>query len=781
MIDPRRGLTDAQVAERVEAGLVNDLPDAPSRTVPQILRANVLTRFNALMGFLLGVVLACGAYKDALFGGVIVANSLIGIVQEVRAKRILDKLTVLSEPEAHLVRNGQVRSADVREIVLDDICELRPGGQICADGVVVSAEGLEVDESLLTGEADPVVKETGDELMSGSFVVSGAGREQVTRVGADAYAAKLAEQARKFTLVNSELRDSIGRIVTFVSIALVPVGIALFITQQRETHDLRTALVKTVGGVVAMVPEGLVLLVSVAFAVGVVRLARRRTLVQELPAIETLARVDVLCLDKTGTITEGTMSVAGLDPLHHDDTDGSRARAGIAAVAWSEPNPNATQQALRDAFADPPANWTSVAVTPFSSARKWSSASFAGEGTWVVGAPEMVLSGDSWTAIAARVEAEAGSGRRVLAVAHSPSEDPDGQLPDDITAVGLVALEDTIRHDASETLAYFAAEGVTLKVISGDNPITVGAVAARAGLSGADRIVDARTLPDENEALADAVEAATVFGRVAPNQKQSMVEALQSRGHIVAMTGDGVNDVLALKNADVGIAMASGSEASRAVAQVVLLDSNFSALPAVLAEGRKVINNLSRAAALYLTKTTWALIINLVTSVTSSRYPFLPRQITIVSTGIIGIPSLFLALAPNTERVRGHFVRRVLATAVPCGLSISATVMTAYLIAHDRPDLTDIQESTVATIVLIAMSVGVLVITARPLAGWKLALILVTGTVVALAVVTPWGRDYFELALPGTAMLEITALVAGAGLVAMFLVEPISRRRFAPD
>ena len=779
------GLTAAQVADRVDRGLVNDVPEAPSRTLWEILRANVLTRFNALMATLLAIVLACGAYRDALFGGVIVANSLVGIVQELRAKRILDRLSVLSSPTVYLVRDGEVTEAALQEIVLDDICELRPGAEVCADGEIVMADGLEIDESLLTGEADPIVKQVGDRVLSGSFVVSGSGRQQVTDVGADAYATKLAEQARKFTLSSSELRNSIDRIVTIISIALVPTGIALFLTQYHSEPNVRVALVKATGGLVAMVPEGLVLLVSVAFAVGVVRLAAKRTLVQELPAIETLARVDVLCLDKTGTITEGTMTVR--EVIAEGDAD--LLAAAMAAVAWSEPNPNPTQLALREHLGPAPDGWTPSSTVPFSSARKWSSASFDGSaasaaasGTWIVGAAEMVLSdATSNEAVLDRVRSESEQGRRVLVIAHSDAPGIDSSAPDnstsgnglpaDVTAMGLVTLEDTIRPDAEETLAYFAHEGVILKVISGDSPVTVCAVAARAGLPHADRIVDARTLPDDPDELADAVEAGVVFGRVSPHQKKAMVGALQSRGHTVAMTGDGVNDVLALKDADVGIAMASGSDASMSVAQLVLMDSTFSSLPDVVAEGRKVINNLQRTAGLYLTKTTWALLLAITTSVLRIDYPFLPRQITIVSTGIIGIPSLFLALAPNTERLQGKFLNRVLATAIPCGVAICASVMTVYVIARSHHHLSAEQQSTAAAIVLIFMSVAVLVLSARPLAGWKVGMVATVTGLVLLAVATPPGRRYFELTLPDAAMNEIVVLVTVIGTTVMVAAE----------
>lgn len=756
LISPALGLTSAEVAERVARGAVNNVPDAPSRTISEIIRANLFTKFNALIGSLFAIVMLCGAYRDGLFGGVIVANTLIGIVQELRAKRTLDKLTVVNAPKVNAVRNSAVVHLAVNELVLDDVMDLLPGQQVVADSMVLVCSNLEVDESLLTGEADPVVKQPGDELLSGSFVVAGNARAQVSKVGADAYAAQLAEEARKFTLVHSELRAAIDRIVTLVTYALVPTGIALFISQVVQSDEgIRHGLVLAVGGVVAMVPEGLILLTSVAFTVGVVRLARRRTLVQELPAIEVLARVDVICLDKTGTITSGAMDVS--DVVHLDD-DAGEIDSVLAAIAWGDPNPNATQLALQHRFEASP-GWTQTATVAFSSARKWSAASFDAHGSWVFGAPEMVLVGNDFDAIGDEVGAAADSGKRVLLLARSADPLAGDQLPAGLTPAALVLLEDQVRPDAAETLAYFAEQGVTLKVISGDNPRTVGAVGRRVGLIGADTAIDARELPADQSELADVLERTTVFGRVSPHQKREMVKALQSRGHVVAMTGDGVNDVLALKDSDCGIAMASGSEATRAVAQLVLLDSTFSSLPAVLGEGRRVINNIERVASLFLVKTTYALFFALATVFSGVDYPFLPRHLTLIGTFTIGVPAFFLALAPNDAKVRDGFLGRVLRIALPGGALASVSTFVAYLIARSTDGVTLAQAQSTATLVLASSAILVLARVARPLNVWKISLIASMAAFLALCTVTPFLRNYFAIVDPPARTMVMAVIV----------------------
>ncbi len=646
--DPSTGLSSAEVADRVARGLANTVPSAPTRTIGQIVRSNVFSPINLIVAILAALVIIAGSPKNALFGGVIIANSVIGVVQEVRAKRVLDQLRVVNAPRAHAVRNGKVSELQVHELVLDDVIELRTGAQVVADGLVLTHENLEIDESLLTGEADPVVKADGDDVLSGSAVVAGTGRMVVTKVGAENYAVKLAEEARRFTLVNSPLRNDVNRIVTWVGYLIIPVGLLLASSQfLRRDETWQQSIISTVAGLVGMVPEGLVLLTSVAFAVGVVRLAGRRCLVQELPAIEVLARVDVLCVDKTGTITEGSMALADVQPLAQ--VARSTVDAALNALAQLDPDPNATSRALQQAYGEP-STWTVTGRVPFSSARKWSGMTFADHGSWVLGAPENVLTSNYAGDMQAQVEGHATSGQRVLVLANADGAFADGSdatLPP-VTPVALVLLEDVVRADAPATLKYFADQGVTVKVISGDNNVTVGAVARRAGLAGWRDNIDATTLPaDDTEAFADAIEHSTVFGRVTPHQKRAMVRALQHKGHTVAMTGDGVNDVLALKDADCGVAMASGSEATRGVAQLVLMDSNFAAMPAVVGEGRRVINNIERVASLFLAKTTYSVILSLLTGVFAFAYPLRPIHLSIFSWFTIGLPAFVLALEPN--------------------------------------------------------------------------------------------------------------------------------------
>jgi cation-transporting P-type ATPase E len=746
------GLTAAEVAERVARGQVNDSGERTSRTFEEIVRANVFTRFNAILGTMLAVIIVVGPIQDATFGVVLVANALIGIVQEIRAKRTLDALAVLNAPRARVMRASD---------------------QIPCDGVVRHADGLEVDESLLTGESDPLNKGVGDEVLSGSFVVAGSARFQATRVGSDSYAAKLAAEARRFQLTSSELMDGINTILRIVTWVLIPTS-ALLIWSQLQDSDLDNALRSTVAGVVGMVPEGLVLLTSIAFMVGAVTLARRNVLVQELPAVEGLARVDVVCLDKTGTLTEGEIVFDELEQLGSPESSESDVdvRAALGALADDE-NRNGTLDALAAAFPAPD-GWTRTGAVPFSSARKWSAASFEGDGSWILGAPEMVLT-DSTLPARGQANELAATGRRVLVLARTDAALAGDELPAGLEPVALVMFAEKIRPDAAETLAYFHAQGVTLKVISGDNPRTVAAVARRVQLPGADDGFDARELPDDQEGLADALEAHSVFGRVTPQQKRAIVGALQSRGHVVAMTGDGVNDALALKDADIGVAMGSGAAATRAVAQLVLLDGKFATLPGVVAEGRRVIANIERSANLFVTKTVYATLIAIAIVIAGWRYPFLPRHLTIISTFTIGIPGFFLALAPNSRRYIPGFLMRVLRFTVPAGFVAATAAFVAYGIAHYGHDLSVIESRTTATLVLGAVGLWVLVLQARPFNWWKTLLVGAMVGSVALIMVIAWLRDFYALQFPPRNVVIEASIVAAVAIVLLEVGWRLSR------
>jgi cation-transporting ATPase E len=768
------GLSTEEVEERVRNNDVNDVPTAPSRTIGQILRANLLTPFNALLGGLFAVILVVGPIQDALFGLVLIANSSVGVIQELRAKRTLDRLALLSAPRASILRGGQINEHPVQEVVLDDVLSLRPGDQVVVDGVVLHTAGLELDESLLTGEAESVSKGAGDEVLSGSFVAAGSGLCRATRVGARAYASQLAEDARRFTLVRSELRSGINRVIRLVGWAMLPTAAVLLYSQFNANGGIAGALRSSVAGVVAMVPEGLVLLTSVAFALGVVRLARKRTLVQELPAVETLARVDVICLDKTGTITYGDLAVTELRLLG----EAGEERAALAALSSVENNPNATLMAIATAF---PAveRWNRTAAIPFSSARKWSGAHFDGRGTWVLGAPDVLLPLSSAVAerngLQREVEKEASTGTRVLLLGHSNV--PLGEELHVIEPRALVLLADRVRDDAAETLRYFAEQDVGVKIISGDHPRTVAAVAEKAGVRNAGRAIDARELPDDPRELGKAVDASSVFGRVKPHQKRAMVQALQRQGHVVAMTGDGVNDVLALKDADIGIAMGSGASASRAVAKLVLLDGSFAVLPQVVAEGRRVINNVERVANLFLTKTVYSMLLALGTGLAGLPFPFLPRHLTLIGTLTIGVPGFFLALAPNRELAHSGFVNRVLRFAVPAGFFGAAATFLAYYESRDMAQVSLAESKTAATLALVAYGLLVLAYVSRELAAWRWPLLIGMVAGLTLLITVPPLADVFDLDAPPLTLFALTMLSVAAAFAVMLLFKRALDRR----
>jgi cation-transporting ATPase E len=771
------GLSTAEVAERVARGEVNDVPVRSSRSLGEIVRANVFTRFNAIIGLLWLIMLFVAPVQDSLFGYVIIANTGIGIIQEWRAKQTLDSLAVIGEAKPTVRRDGAAVEVSTSGIVLGDLIEIGPGDKVVVDGECVEADGLEIDESLLTGEADPVVKRPGDAVMSGSFVVAGGGAFEATKVGREAYAAQLAEEASRFTLVHSELRSGISTILKYVTWMMIPTAIGLVISQLVvKQHGFKDSIARTVGGIVPMVPEGLVLLTSVAFAIGVIRLGRKQCLVQELPAIEGLARVDTVCLDKTGTLTEGGMDVTELRPL--GGADEPYVRKVLGALGESDPRPNASLRAIIAAYPDS-GEWRCVESLPFSSARKYSGASFSeGNGessTWLLGAPDVLLGADD------PALAETGrlneQGLRVLLLARVAGELDDPGVARETEATALVVLEQRLRPDAAETLRYFAEQDVRAKVISGDNAVSVGAVAGKLGLSG--QVVDARQLPSDQEEMAKSLDEGTVFGRVTPQQKRDMVGALQSRGHTVAMTGDGVNDVLALKDADIGVSMGSGSEATRAVAQIVLLNNSFATLPSVVAEGRRVIGNITRVATLFLVKTVYSVLLAVLVVCWRVEYPFLPRHLTLLSTLTIGIPAFFLALAPNTERAQPHFVRRVMRYSIPGGVIAGAATFVTYLIArHYYTGKGSLgAETSAATLTLFLISMWVLAIIARPYTWWRITLVASMGAAFVVVLVVPSLQHFFALKLVGVTMPWIAVGISAVAGVALEVAWRLVDRR----
>lgn len=702
------GLTNEQVNQRIEEGQVNVNENPNTRTYKQIIRENTLTFFNFLNIVLLVLVLLVGSYKNSMFVFIIIINTVIGILQEIRAKKTIDKLAILAQSKVSVLREGEVSSISTEELVLDDCILLKTGDQVPADARVLDGN-LEVNESLLTGEADNLAKKTGDELFSGSFVTSGEAYCQVIHVGKDNYAAQITSEAKEFKRHNSELRNSLNAILKVISIIIVPLGLLLFYKQYYMVGDsIKDAVVSTVAAVLGMIPEGLVLLTSVALTLGSLVLAQKKTLVQELYCIETLARVDTLCLDKTGTITEGSMCVEHILP--YDEPDGtdtvlsdkiSPETPETEMTASEEPaktekvfpepdkafveeieeimgnlmtvlkDENATADALRRRFRIKK-NLALKCAIPFSSDRKYSGASFCGQGTFLMGAAQFLFPEGNET-LMELCSRYAKNGFRILVLAHSETEAEGPQLPEGLTPIALFLLTDVIRAEAPDTLQFFDSQGVDLKVISGDDPVTVASIARKAGLKNADRYVDATTLYTQED-LEQAVAECSVFGRVTPQQKKAMVQALKAQGHTVAMTGDGVNDVLALKEADCSVAMAQGSDAAKNIANVVLLDSNFASMPHIVNQGRRVVNNIRTAASMFLIKTIFSVCLSLLTIFFGDAYPFEPIQMSLISACAVGIPTFLLAQENNYDKIDHTFLRHVFMNAFPAAITITACV-----------------------------------------------------------------------------------------------------------
>ncbi len=769
-VDVKLGLDDAQVTERMAKGLHNGTAGITTKSEKQIILENTLTFFNIVNIILAILVLTVGSVKNCLFMGVVFSNALIGCIQEIRSKRTIDKLSLISSPKATVLRGGQRKHIQIADIVLDDILCLSTGSQISADAVVVEGE-MEVNESLLTGESDPIIKRKGDVLLSGSFVVSGSCTAQVTAVGSDSYANKIVKGAKYIKKPNSEIMKSLNLIVKISAIAIIPIGIILFCKQHFILGSpYGESVISTVAALIGMIPEGLVLLTSVVFAVGVIRLSNHKTLVQELYCIETLARVDVLCLDKTGTITEGTMELDGIIPAGNHSKE--EIDHGLAALSANLKDSNPTFDAVKAEYGNS-SKLIADYCAPFSSARKWSGAAFSAKGTYILGAYEFIVK-DQREEDKNLISELSEKGLRVLALLHSEEKIASQNLPENTELLGFVLFRDKIRENAPATMEYFRQQDVTLKVISGDNAASVAAVARKAGITGADKYIDMSTVSSDEE-LREAAELYSVFGRVTPEQKLKLVKALKANGHTVAMTGDGVNDVLALKESDCSIAMAAGSDAARTVANLVLLDSDFSSMPEVVKEGRRSINNLQRSASLFLTKTFFFAFISVFFMFVNTAYPFEPIQMTLISTLTIGIPSFLLALEPNKDRVKGSFIVNVIRKAAPISLAMTLNMVLVVVLQNFIP-VTPAEISTLA-VLLTAIAGFILVVRlCHPFNLMRGAMVVVLIT--AFTLCFTFFKGLFSITVMDVHMISITLPVAVISLVAVFAFTKLIDRIF---
>lgn len=673
-----RGLSKEEVRERTMKGLVNGNQTSPLKTEHEIVASHIFTYFNMLNLFLGCLIFFTGKFVNASFLIAVILNSAIGIFQEIKVKRLIDKLTVLTASHTKVIRDGNVQAILVSEVVLDDLVILESGDQVCNDCTVVTAKGMETNESMLTGESVPVRKYKGDRLLSGSFLAAGTGTARVIHVGEQNYARRLTQKAKTKKRASSEMQNTIQKIIKAVSIMIIPVGILLYVSQRTLSKlTMNPAIVKTVGGVIGMIPEGLVLLTSVSFVLGVGRLAKKRALVQEMEAIEALARVDVLCLDKTGTITTGELTVEKLIPAEGISPDEIYKIMNAMAFAFEDTNP--TQDALTQYFEDTSA-WKIQKLIPFSSERKYRAASFGKYGNYVLGAPEIFL--NTAQELAAEAKNFEEDGMRVLLIGTCEGLSEQTGEVFGVNALGLIVLSDIIRPQVSQTFRYFKENNVKIKVISGDNPVTVCRIAEKAGAINDGEYVDASKLPKEVNELESVIDSYSVFGRVTPEQKQDIVKAFQSRGHTVGMVGDGVNDVLALKDADCGIAMAAGSDAARQAAHIVLLDSDFSCMPQIVREGRMIIGSIERVSALYLTKTLYSALLCVIFILISKAYPFIPIQLTLISTMTIGIPSFILTLEQTESVTKEGFLPHVMQISLPAALTMALAMGAIQVLNH---------------------------------------------------------------------------------------------------
>jgi cation-transporting ATPase E len=783
-----KGLTNHQVDERIARGEINTPPQSLTRPIPRIIRDHVFTLFNILNLILFLFVVFVGEYKNGLFFLVAVSNTVIGSFQDIRAKLTIDKLAVITQTHADVIRDGQKREIPQEEVVLGDAVLLSLGNQVCADSVVEEAENLEVDESLLTGEAHPIIKSPGDKVYSGSFVVAGSGVTEVVAVGKDSYAQSISAVTQYEKTSNSQLMRIINFIIRTLAFVLVPLSAALFVrTYFLSGNDFAEAILAMVAAAVGMVPEGLMLLTGLAFAVGAFNLTRKKTLTQSMPSIETLARVDVLCLDKTGTITDGTLAVEEIVPLSGDWQGTKQAQVeqleqtelaqteqieqALAQFTASMGDDNETAHALHARYSDTPAAWTKTGAVPFSSARKWSGQSFADKGSFVLGAPEFVMP-DASDPIKEVVSQYAEQGMRVLLFAHSSTLFSGTDLPPDLDALALVVFSDHVRTTAHDTFAFFADNDVEIKVISGDDPQTVSTIAAAAGIKGAENYIDMSKVPD-GTSLADIVIAHTVFGRVSPLQKQDMVKVLKQAGKIVGMVGDGVNDTMALREADVGVAMASGSDAARTVADFVLVDSDFASMVSVDKEGRRVVNNIEKVASLYIVKTIYMVLLTVIFIALPFEYPFQPIQLTLINFFMIGVPSFFLTFTPNYAPMNDNFGYQLMKEAVPAAILVVLNVVVVQLLGR-LFSLSFEQTSTLSVLMNGIVSALLLIRLSQPYTKPRLAMniILITGYFAAFIFM----NNFFELVHVLNWLILIWIPLTA---VSVYLYEPLSRAALA--
>ena len=682
-----KGLTEAEVENQVHMGRVNQTGENIFKTNKEIIRDHTLTYFNFLNLFLGILILVSGQFKNITFMGVIIINTLIGIVQEMKVKKLVDKLAVITASKAAVIRDGEAKEIDIHEVVVKDTMVLTTGNQVCADAIVMESDGMEVNESMLTGESRPVKKNAGDRLMSGSFLTAGSGVVQVEYVGEDSYAYQLMKKAKTKKRASSEMQRTINRIIKVVGALIIPIGIMLYLSQKNAGSGFSDCLVGTVAGVIGMIPEGLVLLTSISFILGVGRLARKRALVQEMEAIEALARVNVLCLDKTGTITTGKLEV--VDVIGVGDTEREQVEAVMNEMAFAFDDVNNTQSALMKYFKKS-SRWRPLEKIPFSSDRKYRAIRYDQAGCFVLGAPEFLL-GEEDRELLLKVDSYAAEGLRVLLLASCDTITAEDGMVWGVKPMGLIIISDCIREEAPEIFRYFEDQNVNIKVISGDNPATVSQIALKAGLNGAEHYIDANELPEDFEELKQVVGDYTVYGRVKPEQKQNIIRAYQANKAVVGMVGDGVNDVLALKDADCGIAMAAGSDAAKQVAHIVLLDSDFSCLKNIVSEGRTIIANIDRVSSLYLTKTVYSVILCVLFILLAREYPFIPIQLSWMSAMAIGVPSFLLTLEQNESMDGGGFLRHVLRIALPQALAMVVCLLTIQVLTpfwNDDPTMT---------------------------------------------------------------------------------------------